>query len=235
MRIGFLLNHQAVHQVPHSAPYAFELSRRHPEFEVIIAASTQAEFDLAGTIGNLYPGHRCEMLRLNPEWWYSLVDPVLSKITFKHKKRVLENNLEFFRGLDTLVAPERKCRYLRTRYGLDDLKLIHVRHGAGDRECRPTATCRCSISAILPGQKYVDRLTTLGCLRPGQYAVAGWPKFEVVRGLNRDGGGCSTTIIRWLSTIRILTRRLRPGKGWAGQSSTSSSPIRSTTSFWLLM
>ena len=186
MRIGFLFNHQAVHQVPHSAPYAFELSRRHPEFEVIIAASTQAEFDLAGTIGNLYPGHRCEMLRLNPEWWYSLVDPVLSKITFKHKKRVLENNLEFFRGLDTLVAPERKCRLLRTRYGLDDLKLIHVRHGAGDREVSSDRYVSLFDFVILPGQKYVDRLTTLGCLRPGQYAVTGWPEFEVVRGLNRE-------------------------------------------------
>ena len=39
---------------------------------------------------------------------------------------------------------------------------------------------------LLPGQKYVDRLNALGYLRPGTYAVVGWPKFEVVGGLKRE-------------------------------------------------
>ena len=42
MRIGFLFNHYAVHKVPHAAPYAFELSRRRPDFEVVVTCSSDA-------------------------------------------------------------------------------------------------------------------------------------------------------------------------------------------------
>ena len=38
-RVGFLFNHYATHQVPHAAPYAFELSRRHPNLHVVYALS----------------------------------------------------------------------------------------------------------------------------------------------------------------------------------------------------
>jgi len=50
-RVGFLFNHYATHQVPHAAPYAFELSRRHPEVEVTIAASSDPDHDVAARNG----------------------------------------------------------------------------------------------------------------------------------------------------------------------------------------
>ncbi|PTL36181.1 hypothetical protein CLG94_05845 [Candidatus Methylomirabilis limnetica] len=183
MRIGFLFNHYSPHQVPHATPYAYELSRRHPEFEVIIAASTEAEADMARSIGELYPGHRCTLLRLHPAWWYPLIDPVVSKFTFERKKRILKDNLDFFRSLDALVAPERHCRRLRTQYGLRDLKLIHTRHGAGDREGTRDEHVTLFDFVLLPGQKYVDRFIKEGHLCAGRYAVIGWPKFDVVRAL----------------------------------------------------
>ena len=99
---------------------------------------------------------------------------------------VLRQNLDFFRTLEALVAPERHCMRLRTKYGLTDLKLIHTRHGAGDREGSFDDRSGAFDLTLLPGQKYVDRLNALGYLRPGTYAVVGWPKFEVVRGLKRE-------------------------------------------------
>jgi CDP-glycerol glycerophosphotransferase (TagB/SpsB family) len=75
---------------------------------------------------------------------------------------------------------------LRTKYGLRDLKLIHTRHGAGDREGSfDDRSCAFDLT-LLPGQKYVDRLNALGYLRPSTYAVVGWPKFEVVGSLKRE-------------------------------------------------
>jgi hypothetical protein len=73
----------------------------------------------------------------------------------------------------------------RTVYGLKDLTMIHCRHGAGDREGGFDDRSRAFDLTLLPGQKYVDRLCELGYLRTGAYAVTGWPKFEVVRGLGR--------------------------------------------------
>src|SRR5262245_27502218 len=99
---------------------------------------------------------------------------------------VLRHNLDLFRALKALIAPERHCRRLRTKYGLTELKLIHSRHGAGDREGSfDDRSCAFDLT-LLPGQKYVDRLNALGYLRPSTYVVVGWPKFEVIRGRKRE-------------------------------------------------
>ena len=183
-RVGFLFNHYATHQVPHAAPYAFELSRRHPEIEVTIAAASDAELAGAATIGRLYPGHRCILRRLRPAWWYGPFDPVVSRFAFARKDRILADNLDFFAGLDALVAPERHCRRLRTRHRRRKHRLIHTRHGAGDRKGTTDATMALFDLVLLPGRKYAQRFSKLGYVRPGQFVIAGWPKFEAVRALN---------------------------------------------------
>lgn len=185
LRVGFLFNHYFIHQVPHAAPYAFELSRNYPDIEVVIACSSRQEMDFAKTIGSLYPGHRCKFQKLKVPWYYRMIDPIVSKWAFVRKKMVLRNNLNFFRELDALVSPERNCMKLRTKYGLKDLIMIHARHGAGDREGGFDSRSGAFDFTLLPGQKYVDRLKELGRLADGHYAVVGWPKFEVIRGLNR--------------------------------------------------
>ena len=117
MRVGFLFNHYAVHQVPHAAPYAFELSRKYPDLDVVIACSSRQEMRTVRAIGVLYPGHRCRFKLLRPVWYYRLVDPIVSDSKFKWKEMVLRHNLDFFRTLDALVAPEHHCIRLCTSTG----------------------------------------------------------------------------------------------------------------------
>lgn len=181
MRIGFLFNHYAAHQVPHAVPFAFELSRIQPDLEVIIACSTANERRMAEMIGRLYPGHRCRFQRLSlgPVQW--LIDKAKSRWKLKRKRFILEHNLDFFRSLDALVTPERNALNLRSRFGLEDLKIIHTRHGAGDREGGFDARCAEFDFTLLPGQKYVDGLREHGFL--GAHAMVGWPKFEVMQAL----------------------------------------------------
>ncbi len=185
IRVGFLFNHYFPHQVPHAAPYAFELSRLfEDEFEVIIACSTNEELAFAQRIGRFYPQHRCQFLKLSVPWYYQVVDPVVSTWRFKRKRVVLKHNLDFFRQLHALVAPERHCSLLKRKYGLKDLIMIHCRHGAGDRRGGFDEKIKYFDYVLLPGQKYVDRLKELGLLEEGKYAVVGWPKFEVVERLH---------------------------------------------------
>ena len=75
---------------------------------------------------------------------------------------------------------------LRTRHGLKDLIMIHTRHGAGDRQGGFDDRSVAFDFTLLPGQKYVDWLKNLGYLPDGRYALTGWPKFEVIRGLQRQ-------------------------------------------------
>jgi len=186
IKTGFLFNHYFTHQVPHAAPYAFELSRNYPDMEVTIACSSRQEMEFVKRIATLYPGHRCRFIQLSVPWYYNIIDPVVSKISFKRKTVVLRHNLDFFRGLHALVAPERHCMKLRTRFGLKDLVMIHTRHGAGDREGGFDDRSGAFDLTLLPGQKYVDRLIELGLLKEGKYAVVGWPKFEVIQGLKKQ-------------------------------------------------
>jgi hypothetical protein len=186
LRVGFLFNHFFPHQVPHAAPYAFELSRRHPEHEVVIAGSSAQEIDYLERIATLYPNHRCEIRRIDVPRFYRPFDRLISPWTFRRKRMVLANNLDFFRSLDALVAPERHCIILRNEWKLDDLILIHARHGAGDRKGGFDEKSGAFDLTLLPGQKYVDRLKEMNALREGAYAAVGWPKFEVIRGLQKE-------------------------------------------------
>ena len=184
-RVGFLFNHYFPHQVPHAAPYAFELSRRYGDrFEVLVACATEAELNFAAKIGSFYPGHRVRFLKLPVPWYYQVFDPFVSTWAFGRKTMVLKRNLEFFRTLDALVAPERHCSRLRTKFGVNDLIMIHTRHGAGDRAGGFDPKIKFFDFVLLPGPKYVDRLKELGLIKEGRYAVVGWPKFEVVEKLH---------------------------------------------------
>ena len=136
-------------------------------------------------IAEMYPGHLCQVVRLRAPWYYKIVDPIVRNFSLARKEMTLRHNLDFFRNLDALVAPERHCFKLRTRYGIEGLKMIHTRHGAGDRKGGFDDRSGAFDLTLLPGQKYVDRLEEMGALEEGKYAVAGWPKFEVVRGLAR--------------------------------------------------
>jgi len=186
MRVGFLFNHYFTHQVPQAAPFAFELSRRHPDIKVIIACSSVQEMDFVKEISTLYPGERCELRMLPVPLYYKLIDPLVSKWTLIRKRIVLRHNLAFFKGLDALVSPERNCLQLRTRFGVKGLIMIHTRHGAGDREGGFDKKSDAFDLTLLPGQKYVDRLKDLSLLPHDRYAVVGWPKFEVIQGLKRE-------------------------------------------------
>ena len=185
MRVAFLFNHAVSHQVPHAAPFAFVLSRDYPQIDVTIACSTPQELTLAWEIAALYPGQRCRMEMLALPWYLKLLDPLISLWSFHRKQAVLRHNLDFFRGLDVLVSPEVHCVKLRQQPGLANLRMIRVRHGAGDRDGVFDERLRAFDFMLLPGQKYVDRLRGLGLLPEGDYALAGYPKFEVIEGFNR--------------------------------------------------
>lgn len=186
MRVGFLFNHYFTHQIPQAAPCAFELSRKYPELEVVIACSSEQEMAFVKAIGALYPEQKCGVQLLSVPLYYKLIDPLVSKWAFGRKKIVLRHNLLFFKGLDALVSPERNCLQLRSRFALKDLVMIHIRHGAGDRQGGFDHKSGAFDLTLLPGQKYVDRLKELGMLTHERYAVIGWPKFEVISKLKQE-------------------------------------------------
>lgn len=133
MRIGFLFNHDQIHQIAHSLPIAIALAKGGFAGEIMVAT----------TNGQL----AAEVRRLAGEWLDSKIQHVelslspstarisrlLEHVVPASKLLVYRDNLDFFRSLDILVVAEKTSLLLRSRYRLDNLFIVHTRHGAGDR------------------------------------------------------------------------------------------------------
>ena len=180
MRIGFLFNHDQIHQVAHSLPIALALARAGTGAEVILATTNprmQAEITrLAGNaIGN---GVRLQPLTLRNRG-SKIAAAVTHYVAPASKLLIYRDNLDFFRSLDILVVAEKTSLVLKKRYGLDRLKIIHTRHGAGDRAIGFNAESADFDHVLVSGAKIRDRLIRDANLSPSQISIVGYPKFDL--------------------------------------------------------
>jgi len=181
LKIGFLFNHEQIHQVLHSAPIAFEMSRSHPDIEVQLIISSEAQHKLLIDLAKSYPGHRCHWIRIGlPRTVGWLCSRVSGWIPVE-KVAMLRANVAKFAGLDALVVTEKTSLLLKTYFGLTDVRFIHTRHGAGDRAVGFDESSGKFDLVLLAGRKIRDRLLAAGQLRNGQYAITGYPKFSAVQ------------------------------------------------------
>lgn len=180
MRVGFLFNHDQVHQVAHALPTALAVIADHPEAEVVIAATNeplrQEILRLAARMDRRVDVVLLRLRRRSTRLWAALFDKVLP-IT---KLGVYRDNLDFFRGLDALVVAEKTSLLLKTRYGLEHLKLIHTRHGAGDRAIGFNKASARFDHVLVSGKKVRDRLIADAGLESDQLSTIGYPKFDLL-------------------------------------------------------
>ncbi len=181
MKIAFLLNHYDVHQVPHVVPYAFELSVRHPQFEVQILSPADDQLSFAQQIGRSYAGHRVKLSKLPLSQPARMAEPLASKFFFARKVMTLLENTTLWSGFDAIVVPETTTAQLRRQPALDHVKLIRVCHGAGDQRGRGSFDDRMKEFdlVLVPGQKYAKELVADGHLEPNRLAISGYAKFEL--------------------------------------------------------
>ncbi len=179
--IGFLFNHEAVHQVAHSAPTALALSRDYPEFDVELLVSSDEQMAELRRIAAQFPGQRCRMTRIDCNIAEKLLDALIGKFLPIRKVAVLRANLGRFARLDALVTPEKTSAMIKHRFRLNDLTMVYARHGAGDRALSFNADNALFDFLLLPGAKFRDRLDAAGHLAGRAFEVVGYPKFDLVR------------------------------------------------------
>lgn len=183
MRIGFLFNHDQVHQVAHSLPIALALARGGVDAEIVVAttnARLSAEVIRLGE-GLIGPSIRLVELGLKRRT-SRLAKGALEAVLPATKLLVYGDNLDFFRGLDILVVAEKTSLILKTRHGLKDLKIVHTRHGAGDRAIGFDKASAGFDHVLVSGPKIRDRLVGEAGVDPACISVVGYPKFDVVAG-----------------------------------------------------
>jgi len=177
-RVCFLFNHDQVHQVAHSLPIALALAEQGTA-EVTLAVTTDAvEQHLRQTAGAGLS--RCHIVRLGIRTPVSkLAVAVLDGMVPARKIAIYRDNLDFFRGFDALVVSEKTSLLLKARYGLKDLRIIHTRHGAGDRAIGFGRESARFDLVLVAGPKIARRLVAEAGVTPERIAVVGYSKFDL--------------------------------------------------------
>lgn len=178
-RICFLFNHDQTHQLAHSLPIALALAAR-GEHRIVLAYARdgiRTEIERQADPALLA---KVELVHLTLKRGGSqALAGLLERLVPATKLLIYRDNLDFFRSFDAVVVSEKTTLLLKTRYGLTNVKLIHTRHGAGDRAIGFNPESAGFDLVLVSGPKIRDRLIADAGLSPAQIALVGYPKFDL--------------------------------------------------------
>ncbi len=177
-RTCFLFNHDQLHQVAHSLPIALALAKRKPGSITLAVTTEKTERHVRDLCGASID--ECNVVRLGLESALSRgLETTLEGLIPARKLAVYRENLDFFRGFDALVVSEKTSLLLKTRYGLDHLRIVHTRHGAGDRAIGFGPDSALFDLTLVSGPKVARRLVAEAGADPARVAIVGYPKFDI--------------------------------------------------------
>lgn len=186
MRIGFLFNHDQIHQVAHSLPIAMALAEGGFTGEVIVATTNDRLADEVRRVAGALLASRIRHMALSLSPRSQRLSKLLGKMVPAAKLLVYRDNLDFFRSLDMLVVAEKTSLLLKTRYGLTGLFMVHTRHGAGDRAIGFDKASAGFDHVLCSGDKVRRRLIVEAGVAPDTVSIVGYPKFDMVRQSGRS-------------------------------------------------
>ncbi len=183
MRIGFLFNHDQIHQVAHSLPVALALAQANDSDEIIIATtSDRLAAEVSRILGSDQPRSMTTVsLRLTSVMTRT-ISRLFGRVAPAAKVLIYQDNLDFFRSLDALIVTERTSLILKTRFGMTKPLMILTDHGAGDRAIGFGEKTAMFDHILAAGPKIKDRLIKDAGVAPARLTVTGYPKFDVPAG-----------------------------------------------------
>ncbi|MES2137738.1 MAG: hypothetical protein V4502_11855 [Pseudomonadota bacterium] len=180
VRVGFLFNHDQIHQVAHGLPVALELALGGAGVEVVVASSNDRLSEEIRRLGGAAIGDRIELVELRLKSAAArFAEHFLGRLIPAAKLLIYKDNLDFFKSLDVLVVPEKTSLVLKDRFGLTGLKIVHTRHGAGDRAIGFNRASARFDHVLASGAKICDRLIRDAGLAPERVSIVGYPKFDL--------------------------------------------------------
>lgn len=179
MRIGFLFNHDQIHQVAHSLPVARALADMNAGHEIIVATTLDRLADEVNRqLGPNVPASISRVRLSLKSKWTQAAARVLGGLFPAAKVLLYRDNLEFFQSLDLLVVTERTSLILKTRHGLTKPKMVLTDHGAGDRAIGFGGSTALFDHILAAGPKIRDRMIAEAGVAPERIRITGYPKFD---------------------------------------------------------
>lgn len=179
-RIGFLYNHEAVHQVPHSAPMAASLAREWNSIRVEAIATSQSLADTFGDIATRLGAPLVPIrLLLEPAWQRAVANVLDLAVPFSRLAN-LRAHAETLARYDALVVTETTSLFLKRWLGPRCPRLIWASHGAGDRAIGFRKEIGKFDRLLLAGDKLRDRMIGEGIASREQIDIVGYAKFDAI-------------------------------------------------------
>lgn len=178
-RICFLFNHDQTHQLAHSLPIALALAARGEHRITLAFAKPEIRKEIERQADPALLA-RMDLVHLALKRSGSqLLAGALERLVPATKLLIYRDNLDFFASFDAVVVSEKTTLLLKSRYGLENVKLIHTRHGAGDRAIGFNPESAKFDLVLVSGPKIRDRLIADAGLAPDRIALVGYPKFDL--------------------------------------------------------
>lgn len=178
-RVGFLFNHDQTHQIAHSLPIALAMRAMGVPAEIVVITTNPRISAEVRRLGGPVVGDGIALVELGLSPRSRVLDALLGWVVPMRKLTIYGDNLDFFRRLDWLVVPEKTSLALKTRYGLTTPRIIHTKHGAGDRALGFEKASTLFDHTLCYGPKIRDRLAACG-VDPAKMSITGYPKFDMV-------------------------------------------------------
>ncbi|RMF10435.1 MAG: hypothetical protein D6763_05770 [Alphaproteobacteria bacterium] len=180
LRVAFLYNHDAPHQIAHSVMIARELARSDEAFDVHILATSQTLIDHARRVLDASAPTGITYLLLPENRAQAVLGRIFDRIGPFSRIANLWRHRRQLTSYDALVVPERTTLILRHLTGRRTPRMIYTRHGSGDRSIGFKKSAGKFDLVLFSGPKTRDRFLKAGYLRPEQTAIVGYPKFDTV-------------------------------------------------------
>ncbi|WP_066780174.1 hypothetical protein [Sphingomonas sp. CCH5-D11] len=178
MKVGFLFNHDALHQIRHTAPVIAEIVRYAGVEAVVLTSSSVQEREVRALLGDA--ARKVTFVSLKVGAISAALDRALRFIAPFRRIATLRENLPAFAALDVIVVPETTSLLLRDRFGLTRPKFVWIPHGAGDRSVGFRAVMRGFDLVLLSGAKVRDRMLAERLITPDNHVIVGYPKFDTI-------------------------------------------------------
>jgi len=178
MRVCFLFNHDAAHQVAHSIGLAAKLAEDYPAIETVIAcgsADIRTEVEQHLEAAQIAALHWYD-LSLN-KLTHAMLAP-MNKVFPARRLGRLQMGASYLREFDLIVSTERTCLILKRRWKENGPRFIFVPHGAGDRSVTYHPAMKDFDVMLVSGQKVADQMVAHNIMRPEQCRIIGYPKFD---------------------------------------------------------
>lgn len=175
----FLFNHDATHQLAHTAGILRAVAEKRPGFPIICACGTPA---IAEGVRSILGDAAASRIG-----WFDLTLPqtgtvtrLLNRIAPAERLARLNHHAAELKKAALIISPERTCLHLKRKWQGKGPQFLFVPHGAGDRSVTYHRDMAGFDAMLVSGQKVADEMLRHGLARKGAITIIGYPKFDLI-------------------------------------------------------